>query len=443
MSHPVDDLLRYIDAATTPYHAAVETARRLDDAGFRRLSETDVWELDADERAYVIRDDSSLIAFHTAAESAAAAGLRILGAHLDSPNLRVRPVADLERHGYRQLSVEPYGGVLLYTWLDRDLSLAGRVSVRAEGDMTVRTVDFARPLLRIPSLAIHLQREIRESGLKLNPQEHLQPVLALEGSEDLHTMLAAEMSRTPDGKTTPGIGADDILGFDLMAYDLQGAAVSGPSGEILQGGRLDNLASCHAALTALLAAGSERVAPTRMIALYDHEEVGSRSSLGAGGSFLADVVERLVAARGAGAEDRVRALARSVFISIDMAHAVHPNHADRHEPSHRPLLGAGPVIKTNSNLAYGTDAATAGWFANVCRTVDVTPQWFASRSDIACGSTVGPITAARVGIRTVDVGNPMLAMHSCREMAATGDVEPMIRVLTACLVAGSLSGVSE
>jgi aspartyl aminopeptidase len=425
------DLLAFLDRSPTPYHAVAETVRRLSAAGFRPLREDEVWNLEPDARRYVVRAEGSIVAFQAGRESPAEAGFRILGAHTDSPNLRVKPRPDKSGEGYRQLGVEPYGSPLLHTWLDRELSLAGRVSFREPGGVRTALVDFARPLLRVPSLAIHLQRELALEGLKLNPQQHLAPILGLDGAPPLAELLATELRASG----AADVAAPDVLGFDLMAYDVQRASVCGARGEFVSSPRLDNLASCHAAVSALVeAAGRDLGAATRMIVLYDHEEVGSRSAQGAAGTLLSDALERCVAGwKDGAAQGLARAASRSLLVSADMAHAVHPNYADRHEPGHRPVVGKGPVIKVNANQSYASDAETAARFAALCGEVGVVPQHFVTRSDLACGSTIGPITAARVGIRTVDVGSPMLAMHSCRELAGSADVEPMIRVLGALL----------
>jgi aspartyl aminopeptidase len=325
------------------------------------------------------------------------------------------------------------GALLLHTWLDRDLSLAGRVSFATPGGLRTLLVDFERPLLRIPNLAIHLQREVNKEGLKLNAQQHLAPLMGLEDAPPLPELLTTELRASGLAE----IEAADIRAYDLMAYDTQPASLAGSRGEFVHASRIDNLASCHAGVSALLAAASEPAPPfTRMIVLYDHEEVGSRSAQGAGGTFLSATLERVVSGfksqRGGGDPQGLsRAIAHSTLISADMAHAVHPNYSDRHEPGHRPVIGKGPVIKVNAGQAYASDAATAGLFSTLCHRVGVEPQHFVTRSDLACGSTIGPISAARVGLRTVDVGNPMLSMHSCREMAGTADVEPMIEALTA------------
>jgi aspartyl aminopeptidase len=428
----VQDLLSFIDHSPTPYHAVAQAAARLEVAGFTRLSEAAIWSHTPGARHYVVRGESSLAAFEVGTAPPAEAGFRIIGAHTDSPNLRLKPQPDVQAHGYRQLAVEPYGGVLLHTWLDRDLSLAGRVTLARPGGVSTVLIDFARPMLRVPNLAIHLFREIKDQGLKVNPQQHLVPIVGLEDSPLLCELLASELLAQEKGPVRP----DEVLSFDLMTYDTQPSGVIGSRGEFISAPRIDNLASSHAALTALVRAGASSTAPfTRVVVLYDHEEVGSRSAQGAGGSFLVDVLERVVSGfKGGEPQGLARAVAASMLLSVDMAHAVHPNYSDKHESGHHPVVGKGPVIKVNANQAYASDAESAGYFESLCRSVDVEPQYFVSRSDLACGSTIGPITAARVGIRTVDVGNPMLAMHSCREMAGTADVEPMIDVQSAFLL---------
>ncbi len=422
----IADLLAYIDASPTPYHAVREALRRLEAAGYREAPTHEVWSLSPGERIHVTRNDGSLIALECGSESPARGGFRLIGAHTDSPNLRLKPLADVDAHGYRQLAVEPYGALLLHTWLDRDLSIAGRVTLGGEDGPHSALLDFGRPLVRIPNLAIHLDRDARERGLTLNPQTHAVPIAGVGELPGWRELVAAELG----AQGIAEVASEDVLAWDLMLYDTQPAATAGLRGEFVLAPRLDNLASCHAALCALLGAPSELPVFTRAIVLHDHEEVGSRSAAGAGGTFLAEVLERTVSGfKGGEPQGMARAAAQSVLISADMAHAVHPNYADRHEPGHRPVIGKGPVIKTHASQAYATDAATAGLFTALCRESGVEPQHFVSRSDLPCGSTIGPISAARVGIRTVDVGNPMLSMHSCREMAGSADVAPMIAVL--------------
>lgn len=420
------DLLAFIEASPSPYHAVREVESRLTQAQFQLLDERETWSLAPGTRGFVVRG-GSILAFVLGSEPPARGGFTILGAHTDSPNLRLKPVYEFESSGYRQLSIEVYGGVLLHTWFDRDLSLAGRVVLTDGSEHLVR---LDEPLARVPSLAIHLNRDVNRDGLSVNPQQQLLPVFGLDKNrtEELIERLT---------RALPIAGAlpRDVVGLDVGLFDLQHGTLAGINGEFLLSARLDNLASCHAALVALLGAG-EPSAKTRVVALYDHEEVGSQSAVGARSYFLESVLERLTLAGGdAGSDAKARALSRSLLVSADMAHGVHPNYAEKHDKQHRPVLGGGPVLKTNVNQSYATDGAGAALFIRACRAVDVQPQHFSARNDMPCGSTIGPITAARLGVRTVDIGNPMLSMHSCREMAAGADVEPMIRVLTHILAA--------
>lgn len=412
------DLMRYLDASPTPYHAVAEGVRRLEAAGFSALDERDAWSLAPGDRRYVVRSGGTLLAFVCGAEPAERAGFVAVGAHTDSPNFRVKPRPDVKAAGYRQIGVEVYGGVLLYTWLDRDLSLAGRVSL-ATGE--TRLVDLATPVARMPSLAIHLQRTVNTDGLVLNPQKHTVPVLSLlesAGDGPLARLVASALD----------VEADAIAGMDLCVYDVQRAALGGAAGDLLSSARLDNLASCHAALTALITAGAPG-ASTRVIALWDHEEVGSQSDAGARSRFVAGCLARVARSLGGGAEAAERAFARSLLVSADMAHAVHPGHSDKHDARHEPALGKGPVIKVNASQSYATDGPATAVFEGACRAEGFAAQRFVSRADLPCGSTIGPISAALMGVRTIDVGNPMLSMHSCRETAGAEDVPKMIAVL--------------
>ncbi len=422
-----DDLLAYVDASPTPYHACAETVRRLVAAGFRALDERESWALSPGDKVYVTRGDSSVLAFVVGGVPVERAGFHLVGAHTDSPNLRLKPRPEVTKNGLHTLGVEPYGGVLYHTWLDRDLSLAGRVHVQRGVHLTTHLVRFDRPMARVPSLAIHLNRGVNTDGLILNAQQHLPPLLGLEalGPLDVRELVAARLGET--GHPTSG---KDILGFDLSLYDVVPSTRSGLRGELLHAPRLDNLASCHAALSALLAVDGPHDA-TRGVVLYDHEECGSRSAQGADSPLLRSMLERLVLAQEHRGDSLHRALARSFFISADMAHAVHPNYADKHEPAHMPHLGRGPVLKSNSSQSYATDGESWATFEALCRRANVKPQHFVTRSDLGCGSTIGPITAAQLGIRTVDVGNPMLSMHSIRELCAASDVAQMIAVLKA------------
>jgi aspartyl aminopeptidase len=415
---PGADLRAFVDASPSPSHAVAELARRLTAAGFTELAEADAWSL-SPGAAHVVVRHGSLLAFRLGSAPLAEAGMRLVGAHTDSPTFRVRPRPDVRQAGYRLVGVEPYGGGLWHTWLDRELTVAGRVALRGGRTALVR-LDGAP--LRLPSLAIHLDRGVRE-GLTLDPQRHLVPVW----SRDLDT----EPGLTEAVADAAGVRADEVAGADLVLADTQPAGVTGADGTWIAAPRLDDLAGCHAGVTALTgAAPGER---TQVLVANDHEEVGSGSMSGARGSFLEDVVRRLVAVTDPDDPQALsRTIARSRLVSVDMAHAVHPTRYDRHEPAHAPQLGGGPVVKVNANQAYATDAASGGWFTERCAEAGVPFQYFVSRADLPCGSTIGPLTATRLGLATVDVGAPMLGMHSCRELASALDVPLMVAALTAC-----------
>ncbi|MCZ2827547.1 M18 family aminopeptidase [Modestobacter sp. VKM Ac-2986] len=413
-----DDLRAFVDASPSPFHAVAELARRLRAAGFTELAEADRWALAPGGEHFVVRH-GSLIAFRVGSAPSAEAGLRLVGAHTDSPTFKVRPHSDVRQAGYRLVGVEPYGGGLWHTWLDRELTVAGRVALRGG---TTALVRLPGAPLRLPSLAIHLDRSVRD-GLTLDPQRELVPVWSNDLNwPDLLEGIAAELGADPL----------DVVGHDLVLADTQPAARTGADGTWVAAPRLDDLACCHSGLTALLAAPAGR--RTQLLVCNDHEEVGSGSMSGARGSFLEDVIGRLVAVTDAGDVQALpRTIARSRLVSADMAHAVHPTRSDRHEPDHRPQLGGGPVLKVNANQAYATDAASSGWFAERAADAGVPVQWFVTRADLPSGSTIGPLTATRLGIPTVDIGAPMLAMHSCRELASARDVPLMVGALTACL----------
>jgi aspartyl aminopeptidase len=413
----IQNLLGFIDRSPTPFHAVQEMASTLSERGFNELHEADAWDLVPCGRYFLTRNGSSLIAFEVGSKSSE--GFKIIGAHTDSPNLRLKPHAGYAKNGYLQLGVEVYGGVLLSTWTDRDLSLAGRVILSNKKQPISKLVRFEQPLLRIPQLAIHLNRDVNKKGLILNAQNHLPPIFSLEQKsapdEILKKMIARELKCRPA----------DIIGLELSLYDTQPGTLAGPEEEFIFSGRLDNLASCHSAMHAL-AESTKKDPATRVIAFYDHEEVGSETAQGAGSPFLKDVLERITLT--GEREDFFRAMAKSFFISADMAHAVHPNYSDKHDTQHMPILNGGPVIKSNANQRYATDGLSSAWFEKLCGKAGVPVQKFVVRSDLGCGSTIGPITAANLGIRTVDVGNPMLSMHSIREMAGAKDHESMISV---------------
>ena len=425
MSHTAasQSLADFIQSSPTPFHATQSLAQRLQDAGYQALDERDQWRLEAGGRYYVTRNQSSLIAFSLGHADTADSGMRLIGAHTDSPCLKVKPQPELHRHGLWQLGVEVYGGALLAPWFDRDLSLAGRVTAQDEqGLLHNLLIDFQRPIAIIPSLAIHLNRDVN-SGFAVNPQTDLPPILAhsMGPKQDLRALLAGELqSRYPE------LGQLQVLDYELCFHDTQPASVVGLEGEFLAAARLDNLLSCHAGLEALLQSDGQQ---TCVLVCTDHEEVGSSSCCGADGPFLEDVLRRIIP----DTEQRIRSIQRSVLVSADNAHAVHPNYADRHDSNHGPHMNAGPVIKINSNQRYATTSETAALFRRLCQQEQVPVQSFVVRSDMGCGSTIGPITASRLGVRTVDIGAPTLAMHSIRELAGVKDIDYLQRVLTAFL----------
>jgi aspartyl aminopeptidase len=418
------DLLAFIDASPSPWHAAESLATRLAEQGFARLDEAERWRLAPGGRHFVVRGGSSLIAFVVGGDALALTGLRIVGAHTDSPGLRLKPKAAHAADGVLRLGVEVYGGPILATFADRDLGLAGRVSVRTAAGPQTRLLRFERPLVRLPNLAIHMNREVNDKGLRFDRQTELPLLLGIaaegEAGDRRFAALVADALQ---------VEAGDIAAWEFNAYDAQPGSIWGGHDEFIADGQLDNLASCHAALAALLATPDP--AATCLCAFFDHEEVGSETAAGAGGSFIADVIARIAASAGLDGEDRRRALARSFMISADMAHAWHPNFPSAYEPGHRVMVNGGPVIKTNAGQRYTTGAETAARFMACCEAADVPCQQYAHRSDLGCGSTIGPIVAARLGVACVDVGSPMWAMHSARESAGVFDHAYMAAALAA------------
>lgn len=417
MSHSFDQddvarrLASYLDASPSPFHAVESTAILLEGSGFTRVAETDP--TPTEPGRYLTIRGGSLIAWATEADDAPATPFRVVGAHTDSPNLRIKPRPDVLRAGWQQLAVEIYGGPLLNTWLDRDLGLSGRVAVRGASGVEARLLLIDEPLLRVSQLAPHLDRTVHTEGLKLNTQQHLVPHWG-QGSEaaDFVSFVAEQL----------GVSREDVLGWDLMTHDLTPARRIGRDRDLLASARLDNLATSFAATLALesaVEAGADGVVP--VIALFDHEEVGSTTERGAQSTFLTATLERIVLARGGSREDYLRALAGTVIASGDMAHATNPNYADRHEPGHHVQMNGGPVLKINAQARYATDGLGAAAFRLACEQAGVPVQSFVTRTDLPCGSTVGPMTSALTGATTVDFGAPTLSMHSTREACGVAD----------------------
>ena len=417
-------LIDFLNAAPTPFHAVQVMADKLLDAGFKELHEENQWNTEPG-KYFVTRNQSSIIAFNLGSTELPKSGIRIVGAHTDSPCLKAKPRPNRNKLGYHQIGVEVYGGVLLNPWFDRDLSLAGRVTHKStEGKLQNTLIDLKKPIAIIPSLAIHLDREANNNR-KVNPETDMAPVL-----------LQSEADYSLEELIAPHINDHEILATELSLYDTNPAAVIGERDQFLASARLDNLLSCFTGLTSLVEADNNH---TNLLVCNDHEEVGSASFSGAEGTFLRDVLERITNP----GEDRRRTFARSLLISTDNAHGIHPNYPDKHESNHGPILNKGPTVKFNANQRYATNSETAGYFKALCQSVDVPIQEFVNRADMACGSTIGPITAKEIGVKTLDVGVPTFAMHSIRELAGTEDAYNLMLALKALYCDGGPLGASN
>ncbi|MGI5469731.1 M18 family aminopeptidase [Streptomyces sp. CA-132043] len=416
-----DDLMSFLAASPSPYHAVANAAARLEKAGFRQVAETDAWDGGAGGK-YVLRG-GAIIAWYVPEGATPATPYRIVGAHTDSPNLRVKPLPDTGSRGWRQIAVEIYGGTLLNTWLDRDLGLSGRLTLR---DGTHRLVNVDRPLMRVPQLAVHLDRSVNADGLKLDKQRHMTPVWGLGEVQEGDLLSFVEQEA--------GLAAGEVRGWDLMVHSVEPPAYLGRDRELLAGPRMDNLLSVHAGAAALAAASArDDLTCIPVLAAFDHEENGSQSDTGADGPLLGTVLERSVFARGGSYEDKARAFAGTVCLSSDTGHAVHPNYSERHEPGHHPMPNGGPILKVNVNQRYATDGGGRAVFADACERAGVPWQSFVSNNSMPCGTTIGPITAARHGITTVDIGVAILSMHSARELCGAEDPHLLATALTSFL----------
>lgn len=417
-------LLSFLHTSPTAFHAAHTMASHLTRAGFEELHEAEAWNLQAGKRYFVKRNDSSIIAFVYGKKNLLETGIRMFGAHTDSPCLKVKPQPELTRKGYAQLGVEVYGGALLAPWFDRDLSLAGRVTYKTtDNKVASALVDFEQAVATVPSLAIHLDREVNNSR-SINPQKDIVPLLL---------QLAPEQTLSPSFKTIllaqlqkqhPQINAEQVLDFEINLYDTQAPALIGLQQDFIASARLDNLLSCFVGLQALLRADED---VSSLLICTDHEEVGSASCCGAKGPMLQQFLERLIPE----SETRIRVIERSLMISADNAHGVHPNFMDRHDENHSPILNRGPVVKINANQRYATTSETSGFFAWLCEQNQVPTQVFVARTDMGCGSTIGPIVSSEVGVKTIDVGVPTFAMHSIRELAGVADAHHLFHAALA------------
>ena len=412
------ELLSFLDASPTPFHAVKSMRCLLDDAGFIFLDESSHWNLEAGKGYYSTRNGSSIIAWRQPTDSHGfESGIRFTGAHTDSPCLKVKPQPELLKQGYFQLGVEVYGGVLLNPWFDRDLSLAGRITVKqTSGDIKSHLIDFQKPIAIIPSLAIHLDREANVTR-SINAQTYLPPIVGQATEKpDFRELLKQQLLSTRD------TSIEQVLDYELAFYDCQKASLVGLDENFIVSARLDNLLSCFIGLQALLVSTS---GAGQVLICNDHEEVGSASACGAQGPMLSQWLDRVLPKE----SNRYAILANSLFISADNAHGIHPNFAERHDDNHGPRLNQGPVIKVNANQRYASNSETSAQFRDLANRAGVKVQSFVVRSDQGCGSTIGPIVATETGIPTVDVGVPQFAMHSIRETAGAEDAFSLAKVL--------------
>ncbi len=412
------DLMDFIAMSPTPFHAVEQMIYKLECAGYQRLYESDAWQLQKQQGYFVLRNDSSIIAFKLGEEDVAETGIQMVGAHTDSPCLKVKPQPEIISKSYLQLGVEVYGGALLNPWFDRDLSLAGRLSYLDEdGDLNHHLINFENPVAVIPSLAIHLDRDANKDR-SINAQKDIPPILLKLPNEDRpdfkQILLQLLQKDVAD--------AVEVLDYELCFYDVQEPAYVGLHQDFIASARLDNLLSCFTGLMAMTETSNPG---SKMLVCTDHEEVGSASAAGAQGNFLESVLKRI-----AGSEENfARMIDHSMLISADNAHGIHPNYTDKHDDNHGPIINNGPVIKLNANQRYASNSETSAIFKQLCKKADVPVQSFVVRSDMACGSTIGPITASEIGIKTLDVGVPTFAMHSIRELAGRWDGWYLFRVL--------------
>lgn len=420
------ELLQFINESPTNYHAILNLKKQLTDHGFRQLFSGEAWNIEKGGKYFITKNHSSLYAFVPGEGNLAEEGFKFICAHSDSPTFRIKPSAEMTVEGkYLKLNTEVYGGPILYTWFDRPLSMAGRVLIKSDKPLkpAIRFVNFKRPLLTIPHLAIHFNRNINDQGNPLSKQKDMLPVLGMindhfEKEDFLRKLIAEELQ----------VNREDILDFDLTLYNFEKGCFTGLNNEFISCGKLDDLAMVHAGMKALI--DSKPCRKTKVLAIFDNEEVGSGTKQGAGSPILRTIIERIAGCLGATAEDLHRAIHNSFMISADMAHALHPNYPEKHDPTNHPFLNGGPVIKINANQKYITDGDSAAVFSTICKMAGVPCQTFVNHSDMAGGSTLGNILLSQMELRGVDVGNPMWAMHSVRETAGTLDHHYMIKAFT-------------
>lgn len=419
------ELIEFIDESPTNFHAVLSLKKHLLENGFRQLFSGESWNIEQGGKYFVTKNHSSLFAFVPGTGNITE-GFKLICAHSDSPTFRIKPKSEMVvEEKYLKLNTEVYGGPILYTWFDRPLSMAGRVMIKSDNPLKPATqfVNFKRPLLVIPHLAIHFNRSINDQGNPLSKQKDMLPVLAMvnehfEKDNFLLKLIAEEMQ----------IGPENILDFDLTLYPYEKGCLTGLNEEFISCGKLDDLAMVHAGMKAMI--HSEDSSRTKILAIFDNEEVGSGTKQGAGSPILRTILERIVYTLGGSTEDLYRAIHNSFMISADMAHALHPNYPEKHDPTNHPLINGGPVIKINANQKYVSDGDSTAVFKTICRLAGVPCQTFVNHSDMAGGSTLGNILLSQMEIRGVDIGNPMWAMHSVREMGGSLDHEYVIKAFT-------------
>jgi aspartyl aminopeptidase len=409
-------LIDFIYESPTAFHTVRTVKERLHNCGFIQLQEEEKWDIEIGGKYFVTKNDSAIAAFVLGKGNAEECGFKIIGAHTDSPTFRIKPAPEMISEGsYIRLNTEVYGGPIINTWLDRPLAVAGRVTVRSENILypETRLVNIRKPILIIPNIAIHMNKEVNK-GIELNLQRDTLPLLAhvnesLEKGNYLLQVIAEELK----------VDAANVIDFDLFLYEYEKGSIIGLNNEFISSGRLDDLSMVHAGIEALCKV--DAVQATNVMIAFDNEEVGSRTKQGGDSPFLATVLERILISQGKGREEFFRALAKSFMISADLAHAVHPNMVEKHDPVNRPILNKGPVIKISANQSYTTDSNSDAVYEEICKKADVPVQKFVNRSDLAGGSTIGPISSTQLAIRSVDMGTPILAMHSIRELGGVLD----------------------
>ena len=418
-----ESLIEYLQASPSPFHAVDKTREILESNGFECLDIEKSWSIKENKKYYVIKNDSAIIAFTTGQKNDIKDGFKIVGAHTDSPSIKIKPKPEFKDEDYYlKLNTEVYGGPILNTWFDRPLTLAGRISILKDGEIENVNINFKDPLMIIPNLAIHLNREVNK-GQEIDKQKDLIPIMkTIQEDEDLEGYLMDLIAERIE------VDSDQILDFDLYLRDTEAPMVMGSENEFLSAGQIDDLGMAHAGLEALLNSDDDQF---KLLVLFDNEEIGSNTDVGADSPLLSNLLERIVYALEGTRADFLEIVENTFMISGDMAHAVHPNYADKHDPTNKPIINKGPAIKVSSNRRYTTDSYTGGYMKKLCIENDIPYQTFVNNSNERGGSTIGPLNLRHLGVKSVDIGNPVLSMHSIRELYGLADHESVIKLLTA------------